>query len=396
MGDAMALPASLFKTFIVSGISLAMVCPVPVKAIMLQASGSGHVGAVNVVAMATLPPGNAAQIVTTLPVEGVVVDATLVGGLSGIDYDPQTGEWVVISDDPSLNAPARYYRLDLDYDSDGIEEIDITSVRTLLQENGEPYPNARTGGNVPDLESIRFDPQSDALWYASEGSHAAGIDPFVAMTEPDGHLTASHTPPMMTMSPGNEQGPRENLALEGLCFSADGETLWVAMEGPLYQDGEPSTIETTSVSRLTHIDRGGAVLAQYAYEIDSLPEMALGSSTIGISEILAVSGDSFLVLERASFEYPVPITYRVRIYEASIAGAADISSIASLRGASFTPASKRLVLDLGASGLDGVGNVEGITWGPDFENGNRSLVLVSDNNFRDAYPTQVIVLEVDS
>src|SRR5258706_15797769 len=37
------------------------------------------------------------------------VDGTLVGGLSGIDYDPVSKEWAIISDDKSDHAPARFY-----------------------------------------------------------------------------------------------------------------------------------------------------------------------------------------------------------------------------------------------------------------------------------------------
>ena len=37
------------------------------------------------------------------------VDGTLVGGLSGLDYDPVSGKWAIISDDKSDHAPARFY-----------------------------------------------------------------------------------------------------------------------------------------------------------------------------------------------------------------------------------------------------------------------------------------------
>jgi hypothetical protein len=53
------------------------------------------------------------------------------------------------------------------------------------------------------------------------------------------------------------------------------------------------------------------------------------------------------------------------------------------------------VLDVStAVGIDNVDNIEGIAWGPVLENGNRSLVLVSDNNFNDTQVTQFIAIEV--
>lgn len=106
----------------------------------------------------------------------------------------------MISDDRSDNAPARYYDLDLTYSSTGIETIELTRQTTLLQANGQPYPNVEAGGNVPDLESIRFDPVSDAHWYTSERSWELGIDPFVA---------SPALPPMFAMQAGQEAGLRK-------------------------------------------------------------------------------------------------------------------------------------------------------------------------------------------
>ncbi len=138
------------------------------------------------------------------------------------------------------------------------------------------------------------------------------------------------------------------------------------------------------------------MIGQFAYEIDSLPEQPEASATIGISEILAVSDRTFLVVERASIDTLTTTRYFVRIYEVSVEGATDISGIDALVGAAFVPMSKRLVLDLNASDVEPMTNVEGITWGPDLANGNRSLVLVSDDNFNELHVTQFIVLQVEN
>ncbi len=154
-----------------------------------------------------------------------------------------------------MGSPAWFYSIDLAYDEDSIDTFESLLAVTLLQENGEPYPDAQRGGNVPDLESIRFDPQSDALWYTSEGSHDSGIYPFVAASSVDGQfIAAPELPEILAMSVGEELGPRENLAFEGLTFAADGTSLWVAMEGPLFQDGShpPSRqLRTAALRRLT-------------------------------------------------------------------------------------------------------------------------------------------------
>ena len=51
-----------------------------------------------------------------------------------------------------------------------------------------------------------------------------------------------------------------------------------------------------------------------------------------------------------------------------------------------------LVLDFARLGLRSVDNLEGMTWGPPLTNGERVLLLVSDNNFNPAEVTQFIAL----
>jgi len=57
----------------------------------------------------------------------------------------------------------------------------------------------------------------------------------------------------------------------------------------------------------------------------------------------------------------------------------------------LSPASKTLIADLG----DTVGNGEGLCFGPMLPDGRRSLVLVSDNNFKPGEPTHFVAYAVD-
>ena len=77
-----------------------------------------------------------------------------------------------------------------------------------------------------------------------------------------------------------------------------------------------------------------------------------------------------------------------------IAGATDVSGQASLAGASYKPAAKRLLLNLDKANIGHVDNIEGVSWGPTLSDGNRSLVLVSDNNFNKDEVTQFLAFEV--
>ena len=328
----------------------------------------------------------------------LMVDDTLVGGLSGIDYDPDTGRWIAISDDRSDNQPARFYELNVSYTGDELAPVEVTGAVTFLQANGEPYPNSEAGGNVPDPESIRIDPKTDQLWYTSEGSRTRLIDPFVASTTWDGQFIASpQTPPIFEMESGAVAGPRDNLVFEGLSFSADGNSLWLGMEGPLYQDGALATDTTGSPVRLTNLGRDGEILGQVVYELEPIPVSTEGAtfSTTGLTEILAVDDSRFLTIERASVADANGVfTNYIRVYEIDVAGATNVAAYDWLTEDGYTPVSKRLILDLNAEGVTPIDNIEGITWGPTLENGDRSLVLISDNNFSDTQVTELVALDV--
>ena len=329
-------------------------------------------------------------------------NGTLVGGLSGIDYDAASGDWVLESDDRSEFNPARFYRASLHYDSDGFSGVTLNSVHFFKQAAGGNYPNlahARLdrGDQVPDIETIRVDPVDGSLWYGSEGNRKVGLDPFVAHASRDGrYLATLPTPPMFKVSQ-QELGSRNNMTFEGLSFAPDGQSLWLGMEAPLYQDGPLATPEQGSVVRITQLNRTGQVLAQYAYDIEpiaSTPAPGRNADN-GVSEILAVDAQRLLIVERAGVENADGLyANHVRIYEMDVAGATDIKDLPALKGAQYVPARKRLLLDLGKIGLPRVDNLEGISWGPRLANGRRSLVMVSDDNFNAQQVTQLLVFEV--
>ena len=67
----------------------------------------------------------------------------------------------------------------------------------------------------------------------------------------------------------------------------------------------------------------------------------------------------------------------------------------SLLDASFTPVTKRLILNVEEDlGIE-PDNIEGMTFGPALPDGRLPLILVSDNNFAATQTTQFIVLAVE-
>ncbi|ALV07529.1 esterase-like activity of phytase family protein [Roseateles depolymerans] len=333
---------------------------------------------------------------------------TVVGGLSGVDYDAKSDSFVFISDDrtttDSAGAP-RLYTAKLAFDANSFTAVSFTGVVTMKQPDGSVYPKV-PDAKVADPESVRIDPVTGNWVWLSEGdrtltsSPVRVINPFIREITPQGtHVREYSLPPMFQMS-AQETGPRGNLTFEGLSFSRDGRSAWVIMEGALIQDGPLPTPTSGSASRLTRFDRASGVAdAQFVYPIDPVqaaPSPAGQFTVNGPTEILALSATRFLVLER-SFSVGV-VGNQVRLYEIDVANSTNVLASASLTGA--VPVTKRLVLDFETlkAPLGGIANLEGITFGPMLANGKRSLVVVADDNFPTADSAtdrnQILVFEI--
>ncbi|ASN05395.1 esterase-like activity of phytase family protein [Virgibacillus necropolis] len=328
---------------------------------------------------------------------------TSVGGLSGLSYNPKGNKWILISDDRSAIDPARFYTAKLNYNHRDFQSVHVIGVTPLKQADGTFFPdsnnyNSEKNSNVPDFESIRFDPVNKTIWYTSEGDRSLGLNPLILQAQLDGsYLSRLPLTDTAKMDDQSNKGFRNNLALEGTTFSADGLTLWTAMEGPLIQDDQVPTLETGSLSRITQYNRNGNVLNEFAYTIDPIPaEPGEGmAADNGVSEILSINDNRFLVLERSAVQADDgSYSNYIRIYKIDVRGATDISEIESLKSKDITPVKKELVLNLNSLGLDKLDNIEGMSWGKELPNGNDSLVLVSDNNFNDSQVTQFIAFEV--
>lgn len=343
--------------------------------------------------------------VQTLPVHQAF-EGTRVGGFSGIDYDTAADRWLAISDDRSEHSPARFYTVKIDYDERSVRTVEVTHVTVLRQADGTAYPDrpahAQGGGDVPDFESLRLDPQNGSVWYASEGDARLRLNPFVRRADRNGKfLETLPLPDQFAFTSGTSMGPRNNLTLESLTFSPDGKSLWTALEAPLLQDGALSTQTTGGTTRLARLGRDGIIRAQYAYTLDAwqLVPAPGRSGDNGLSELLALPDGRLLALERSGAEVSAGRwAFAARLYEVEVTRATDVRARAALTdgGEKPEPASKRLVFDFARAGQRHVDNLEGIAWGRRLPNGHATLVAVSDDNFLPNQETQFWVFEVIS
>ncbi|SFP85163.1 Uncharacterized conserved protein [Amycolatopsis arida] len=328
--------------------------------------------------------------VRTLP-HGLDFAGTTVGGLSGIDRDPRTGEYVLVSDDRSRHQPARFYTARIDVTADALGPVELTGTSPLTRPDGTPYPPLSV-----DPEDLRVDPWTGRYYWSQEGERTAEVlaHPSVReATRTGGYVWDLPIPATNRMTP--DAGPRRNLGPEGLTFAAFGTLVVSALEGPLLQDGPEATTERGALSRVTVQGRSGPVLAQFAYPMEPLfaaPVPPDGFATTGVSAILAAhpaDPTRFLVLERS---FVTGAGNRVRIFLADTAGATNVLGMRALTD-DVRPMRKRLLVDLADLPLD-TDNIEGMTWGPRPRSGERTLLLVSDDNFAPTQVTQVVALAV--
>ncbi|MFB4310357.1 esterase-like activity of phytase family protein [Actinomadura sp. GTD37] len=327
-------------------------------------------------------------------------EGTTVGGLSGIDRDPRTGTWYLVSDDRWRYDPARFYtgRFGFDRATGAFETVEITGVTTLKRPDGSPYPGFGKPESA-DPETIRFDARSGRVLWGSEGDRPDETHPGIPLApmslgwaRRDGGYAGRLPVPAGLRLTEEHRGPRRNFGFEALTFTPDGIAAMV--EGPRYEDGDPPTVEHGALTRLTLWSRGGRVRAQYAYPVDRLPEAPEPPSGIadsGVSEILAVDGHRFLALERSWLE---GVGYKAKLYEFDIRGATDVLQRDGLaEGGGFRPARKRLVADLGRY-ADPPQNLESLAWGPRLRTGECTLVTGSDDNFDAREATEFLAFAV--
>ena len=323
-------------------------------------------------------------------------DGTVVGGLSGLSYDPESRLYYIISDDRSAKNPARFYTARIDLSDNGIDGVEFVSTHPWLDADGRPFRpldvDVRPPVVPPDPEGIAFDGRRQRLYWSSEGERvtddpngAVLLDPSVRIATLDGGYVGEFTlPPMLHMSTG-QTGPRQNRGLEGLALTPSGRYLWAAMEGPGYNDGDMPTASAGALTRVTRFDvETRTATAQYAYPVDKVGSGPQGDN--GLTDLVALDDETFLSVERGYGTHVHASVYRV-----SVGDAEDVLTRPSLTGAPVRTMTKTLLVDL-PSTVDPLDNIEGITLGPTLSDGRQSLLLVSDNNFSPQQFTQFVAI----
>ncbi len=329
---------------------------------------------------------------------------TIIGGLSGIDYESQKNLYYIISDDRSERNPARFYTAKIFINNNKIDSVSFLETTLLKNAEGKFYPGFNSDPfHCPDPEAIRYNPLNNSFTWCSEGERIIRNDKVILedpsiteINEMGIYIDTFILPEQMHMNK-EEKGPRRNSVFEGLSFADDYKTLFVNVEEPLYNDGSRAGLnDSTAIIRIIKFDVATKTpVAQYAYRIDAVAHSPVPQGAFilnGVSEILTVGKNKLIVIER-SFSTGMP-GCTIKIYLADLTSAENIEDEASVDNEPVKMISKKLLINMDALGIY-IDNIEGVCFGPVLPNGHKTLVFVSDNNFVPIQKTQFLLFEME-
>jgi len=304
------------------------------------------------------------------------------GGVSALSYDSSSGLLYALSDSTNL----RVFVLAIQLSEQSLK-VEPEAVLALLDASGVPLPLWTV-----DPEGLVI-ASAGEFFVSSEGyaSRDPRVDPAIFRFGRDGRLLGSLPIPPHYL-PRGETGVRNNLAFESLTVSPDGTALLAATERNLQQDENECTASDGCLVRILRYGQqtdGWKPIAEYFYRTD--PSIV---SSLGLAELLWISDRTVLTLERGFERLEDGSTLqKIRVYQIELPDRLSQSELQA-------PLAKRLVLDLDSvkdrfsEGFRRLDNYEGMCIGPQLANGDRTLLIVSDDNYSNQQRTSLLAFRL--
>lgn len=350
------------------------------------------------------------------------------GFLSDLYYDRYNNVYYGLADRGpgggviSYNTRVQKFTLDVDPNTGAISNFNLLET-ILFTQDGQNFNGlnpSELNGNVSNL-GRSFDPEGFVVapngnFYVSDeyGPSVYEFSPtgsFIRAFETPSNLIPKQSDGTINYVDGRPDitsGRQDNRGFEGVTLSPDGKKLYAILQDPLVNEGSPDGRRSRNL-RIVEFDTAtGQSTAQYIYQLESLtdinsrvPDDTFGANSqgrnIGVSAIIALNDDEFLVLERDNrgvgvedVEGENPVASK-RVYKISLSGATDVTDI-SLAGlntlpSEVTPVTKSTssFIDiaelLNAQGLVIPEKLEGLTIGPQLADGSYAILMGTDNDF---------------
>jgi len=331
-----------------------------------------------------------------------------VGYFSDIYYDRNRNEWWGLSDrGPGggvLSYETRVQRFTLDFAADGaISNFGIAQT-VKFSSGGVPFnglaPNpSGTLGSSFDPEGMVVNPRNGNLLVSDE--YGPSLYEFNRSGElirsftipsnliPRAGSTVNYTAFPIDASNPLTSGREVNRGFEGLAVSPDGQFAYAMLQNGTIQDGWSSAGGGTrgQYTRIVKFDTSsGQAVGQYAYKLEG------SGQGRGISSLVALGNDKFLVLERNNRGIGVGATLTSpdkNVFAIDLTGAIDVTGVNLPATGSFVGAVTKnttAVLDLDANTLSALGGKspekwEGLAIGPRLANGKYVVLAGSDNDY---------------
>ena len=305
-------------------------------------------------------------------------DKQALGGISALDRDPCTGEFVMVSDHPNV-----LWRANVTVDPTNHSLSFKIGHAIMLRNFSRPL------GNALDIEGLAFSHPNDCSSASArmllsterdEHGHQSRVLRFLADGRWAGPGTGIDTPSFYA----GPLGDHINFGFESLTVSPDGHRLYVANERPLVRDSHNIGSGGRLLLRVTQLNiSSGAATRSVAYPLDDLAVAGARDWGTGLSELVALDNQGTLLAVERSYS-PTVGRNAVRLYTFSMRDGSDLlvdpTCSESALNALCMPVHKQLLFDVGTSAAQ-LKNYEGACLGPRLSGGDLSILLVNDNNY---------------
>ena len=243
-------------------------------------------------------------------------------------------------------------------------------------------------GQYFDLESIRKLNNQKGFLISSEGNIRKNIETSVLKIDQSGNVLKNYQLPEQYLIKDKGSEVIHNRGIEAMTFNSDKSGFWFSTEFPLRSEGKPPKLFKSGAAQqfLFYNLEKDQVAAQFDYQLDPIPKIPLLPYSLnGLTGMLMISPNQMITIERGFSAGWGKHSNRVKLFlvqsdkKLSKGKSVDKYQLLDL---------KKIKRQLNTDRID---NIEGICFGPQLEDGNRSIFLISDDNFS-AYGDQITQL----